>query len=646
MTHLARSRRVFAVAGLLLALLSGCSQAPTPPELTDLAAPVVQDAQGLVVLRATAFGAHWPRGQHAWQAQPNTAAVGGTDMVALPDVNGGFSSGVELRSPRLDYQVQFVRAGTHYVWVRGQAAAQNLPNGDSLHLGLNQLVAKGAQAVTGFGSSYRWANRTMGGSVATLQIPAPGLYTLNVWMREDGMRFDGLAVSSSPRFLPTATTLSAAPIASAPAPTPIPAPTPTPVPVPAPDLSIGPVSARAADAFVDSVGVNTHLHYTDTVYNRFSDLVKPKLLASGIRHIRDGAYTYAGANRDSFYYARLRELAAGGVRFNLLTNMQTSYSSVTDFALLDDIYSWTNGAVESFEGVNETDIQGGTYNWPGQATEVQQKLYSTVRNNPALGQVKVIGPSPVWDAAPLGNLSSVMDYGNAHAYSGGQMPLVSGYGGLQFNLDKAAINSGTDPVIVTEVGYHTALKTTNGHLPVSESVAAIYTPRLLLGYFNRGVIRTYLYQFIDHESDASLSDPEAAFGLLRNDGSEKPVFVAVKTLLNLLKDPGTPLTPGALRYELLGNTANVQQTLLQKRDGTFYLALWVEAPSWDRNARRELVVPGQAVSLKLGDPVGAATRYTFGPTGQAAVSALSPQAGGLELVIDDKLTLIELKSAR
>ncbi len=50
----------------------------------------------------------------------------------------------------------------------------------------------------------------------------------------------------------------------------------------------GSVPARAADAFVDSIGVNTHFSYTDRPYVLAFDRLKIKLAALGIRHIRDG----------------------------------------------------------------------------------------------------------------------------------------------------------------------------------------------------------------------------------------------------------------------------------------------------------------------------------------------------------------------
>ena len=45
--------------------------------------------------------------------------------------------------------------------------------------------------------------------------------------------------------------------------------------------------AVVADAFVNSVGVNVHLHYTDTSYAKF-DAVEEAVRDLGVRHIRDG----------------------------------------------------------------------------------------------------------------------------------------------------------------------------------------------------------------------------------------------------------------------------------------------------------------------------------------------------------------------
>ena len=48
--------------------------------------------------------------------------------------------------------------------------------------------------------------------------------------------------------------------------------------------------ARPADAFVDFLGVNTHLGYRDTAYGDYQGVIKPRLLELGVRHIRDGTF--------------------------------------------------------------------------------------------------------------------------------------------------------------------------------------------------------------------------------------------------------------------------------------------------------------------------------------------------------------------
>ena len=66
--------------------------------------------------------------------------------------------------------------------------------------------------------------------------------------------------------------------------------------------------ARPADAFVDSIGVNVHLGYTDTSYRNYTEVIKPRLREAGIRHIRDGCPPAWNAQ----HMTRLNDLAACG----------------------------------------------------------------------------------------------------------------------------------------------------------------------------------------------------------------------------------------------------------------------------------------------------------------------------------------------
>jgi hypothetical protein len=381
--------------------------------------------------------------------------------------------------------------------------------------------------------------------------------------------------------------------------------------------------ARAAEEFVDSIGVNVHLHYNDTVYNRYTDVIRPRLVELGVRHVRDGAYTYKGASAGTFYYQRLRDLGRLGIQSNLITAIDTPFSQRTDVDKLDDIQAWTGGAVETFEGANEPDINGGG-DWAKKTRDLQGDLWRKVREDPELRRVGVIAPSPAFKPAALGDISAWTDFGNWHPYAGGNCPTCPDVYGQSYDTRVGRYRSPTadDPMVASETGYHNATTGQQDHPGVSERAAGKYIPRLLLEHFNREVVRTYLYELIDLRNDPDRRRRDVNFGLLRNDGSPKPAFVATRNLIGLLTDPGPAFTPSSLRFELAGETDKVHTTLLQKRDGAFWLALWQERRSYDTGqranqpdalaARGDIDVPTQRVTVTTDDIMAQARLYRPG----------------------------------
>ena len=602
--------------------------------LAEAGPKAFEPSNGLINIEAEAFHTRRAPGRHAWQTK-------GEVMQALPDSGKAYNTGFTSASPCLDYRVNFTQPGTYYVWVRGKAAGSSVSSSDSLHVGLNGNAVDTADRVGHFGGDLGWSNKTMGGSAVRLKVPTAGVHTLNVWMREDGFALDELLLTTDRNYAPTSSAndnIASGPTLLLPS-------TPSGGGASASSASTLPsVKAEPAAAFIDTIGVNTHLHYQGTVYDkRYKDLIKPKLLELGVKHVRDGAYTYEGAGRNTFFYKRLRELGTAGINFNLITSLETPYNEATDYSKLGDVVAWSNGAVTSFEGINEPDLQG-IRGWASLTRDAQKKLYAAVRGDPALKNVKVLGPSPIWKTKDLGDLSRYMDYGNAHPYPGGKMPTGSEYGqSTKATMKTVARNSGTKPVMFTETGYHNALKTDNDHAPTSEAAAAKYLPRMLLEHFNMGVPRTYLYELIDSRSKGRTTDPEASFGLLRSDGSEKPAFRAIESLTNLLADSDAPFSPDALNVALSGDTNDVHYTLLQKRDGTFYLALWLEKESWDRDARENVQVPSQNVTVKLGKDVRRATLHTLNGAGRMSQKAVSFDNRRLDLKVGDSVSIVELK---
>ncbi len=394
-----------------------------------------------------------------------------------------------------------------------------------------------------------------------------------------------------------------------------------------------PTQARSADAFVNSIGVNVHLSYFQTPYGKgWDDIVKPKLIASGIRHIRDGATVLPDDKWMQIVYGRMNELAARGIHADLVIRLADQNVQAT-LDGWDRLLQFALPAAEAFEGLNEHDISRRG-NWAPEVQQSQQELYAKVKGDPRTKDMPVYGPSMgrARNALALGDLGAFMDYGNTHPYPGGLVPMSN----LSDHESKVKTLIGGKPMVVTETGYHTALEWTGEHPPVTEEAMGRYMPRLLLDYFDAGISRTYIYEFIDEGT--SLSNREQAFGLLRADGSEKPAFTAVKNLISILADPGAGFSAGRLNYTVAGDMGGVKTMLLQKRDGRYYLIFWQEAPSYDIKTRLASFVPDRQMTLTL--PTAAQLKV-YQPLKSAA--PLSQSTGkSLQMEIPDSPLIVEI----
>ena len=378
------------------------------------------------------------------------------------------------------------------------------------------------------------------------------------------------------------------------------------------------VPASPARAFGDSVGVGVRLNWTDTAYADF-DTIESRLLELGVRHVTDGLCPTCEEQ-----IRRIRALAAHGVTHALGVSELTQGTASMQLGL-NVVRDRLGGAVDMIEGPNETDISGDP-NWIADTRAYQAELYWRVKSDPALASLPVVGPTVVNrdSHALLGDLTTSLDFGNFHPYPGGDLPL----GNLDDEKQLAAPMSGTKPLVATEVGYHTYMAEPTPHRPVSEQVAAIYTPRLLLEGFRGGVARTYLFQLVDPWSQAQMQQKglpgrENAFGLLRTNLSRKPAFITVRNLLRTVDSASAPVaSPGGLRYGLEGTTPDLRQLLLRSADGSFRLVLWRQVSVWDRWALKDLSPAPQHVEVVLGEPVALAQRFdpviSDGETGRVA----------------------------
>jgi len=391
--------------------------------------------------------------------------------------------------------------------------------------------------------------------------------------------------------------------------------------------------AISADAFVDSVGVNVHLHYTDTAYVHF-DLVEKALKDLGVRHIRDKLMDTSW----SPYYDRLNTLGRAGIKAVLITSPEQSDAVLVGYPgrVLDSF--------EAYEGPNEYD-QSKDPNWAASLTAFLARLCRAVRSNPATSHFPILGPSLTYPASfpKLAATSPYFDYANLHNYFGGRNPGtpgwdlndLNGHGSYAWHLDLADRAWPGTTVISTETGYFNDPAKADA---VPENVAGTYMPRLLFEQWMHGIKRTYLYELVDIGPVSEFTD--ATYGLLRSDFSPKPSYNAVKSVLRLLSDPGPSFRAGNLNFELAGELTDVHHLLLEKRNGTFYLAIWIEESGYDVAAKAAVPVPEHTIVVTTRDRVRM-NLHILDQNGQMRASVLRP-AQRQRMAVSDRVSILEI----
>jgi hypothetical protein len=399
-----------------------------------------------------------------------------------------------------------------------------------------------------------------------------------------------------------------------------------------------PQQARSAKSFVNSLGVHMHLHYLDTPYGKYDEIIKPRLQELGIHHIRDSLALGDLNTRQKF-----KDLAKIGIKSTLIMDPRdnTPSSAVMVAKSIPE-------SVEAVDGPNEWDIspqlQYKGQNFPEGVRKFQTELYSAIKSDSATAHLPVLSPSIAHpqNTSKLGSVTC--DIASMHSYPGGKIP-ITGLDSLW--IPNAKILCGANkPIMATECGYHNGTNIGgDDHPGVSEQAAAKYLLRLYFEYFNRGIERAFTNDLIDIKPS---NFQQWNFGLLRYDGSPKSDFVALKNLISLLQDPEKPTSDLAaiklLNYNLQGNTENIHHTLLQKSDRTFYFVLWQEVPSFDQKTKKDLVVPKRPLTLALNTSISQATIYE--PVNSITPLEKYDNVKQLKLKVPDHPLVIELTPAR
>ena len=397
-------------------------------------------------------------------------------------------------------------------------------------------------------------------------------------------------------------------------------------------LTLAPASARQvpltapADHFVDAIGINIHLHYDNTLYRDRFDLVKSRLLELGVRHVRDGLEDTAWHE----YYDRHNELGDAGIRGTFITSFDQSLE------LLAAYPSRVVRSFEAYEAPNEADMSHD----PQWVTKVRRSMMrlAGLRDIASVSHYPIIGPSLTREVSysQVGDLSAFFDQANLHNYLAGRHPGTTGwgdngYGSIDWNLRLIRRFSGGKPIVTTEIGYQDGPGIQDS---VPQDVVARYVPRLLIEQYRLGIVRTFLYELADFPNSG-------AYGLLHPDGTPKPAFHAVKALLAILADQGPAYSVHPLAYEV-DDPGNVRHLMFQKRDGTYFLALWIEEGSYDPPVRQSHAVAGRAVTLRLPREMLLVRAYRWQPDGTAESRPIRTVTASTRVDLSDQLLLLEV----
>jgi len=394
-------------------------------------------------------------------------------------------------------------------------------------------------------------------------------------------------------------------------------------------LNLAPVRALSAGSFVANQGVNVHSGYYGTAYENDAASYESLAKGLGVGVLRDGE-----SPRDPHVCAIQQTFAAAGLEFDFGGGIAPSSSDMANV-----IACVGKAAIKSFEGANEYDIShpSSDTNWPATLRASQQSLYAQAQAQ--LPGIDVIAPAvtTLGAAQSVGDLSAYATKGNDHIYVGGDrnpgtLPYGSnGYGTLAYDLAVDAPINGSRPVVVTESGF-TGANGVAGDLSLATQAKYVGRNMLLLAQLGAS---SYYYQLLDDGLDGFSGDALVTAAYV-----PKPAYGAMKAILTLLADGGNATATGSLAYSVSGSTTNVKTALLQKADGSYDLAIWIEAPSAAVDTGVDIAVPSQQVTLTLANAM-AGSLYSYDSSWSFASKPLGTSTS-FPLTVTDAVEFVAL----
>jgi hypothetical protein len=408
--------------------------------------------------------------------------------------------------------------------------------------------------------------------------------------------------------------------------------------------------AVPVNTFLSSLGVATYIGagWPETNY-------EPKFLYTGIRNTREGAGSGAPTKLLALHQntGTLINLMGSNVAY-IINNAQTLASA---------------GALLSVEGPNEPNNFPITYNGQtggGSGTWVpvalyQRDLYAGVKANPTLknypvfavseggGETDNVGmqfltiPAGATTIMPVG--TKYADYANTHNYVTGQSSVLGENQAwnaadpiLRGNWDGMSAEYGFTwahgftgysnaqlqslPRVTTETGWGTL-----GANALTEVQQGKLFLNMYLAQFKRGWQYTFIWHMLDNEVGDSRN-----FGIYHSDSTPKLAATYIHNFTTILADKVSK-APGSLTYSIQGEPVTMHDLLMQRSDGTFYLAVWDERIS----------ATVDNIAVEFGG--GPASVTVYDPTiGTAAVQTLS-NVSSVPLTLSDHPLILAISGS-
>lgn len=340
-----------------------------------------------------------------------------------------------------------------------------------------------------------------------------------------------------------------------------------------------------ASQFLETIGVNTHLAYSDGSYGRGAHVLDA-LQYLGLDLVRDSAVKPGQRGMGSFDL-----LAHAGVQFDMVVQAKRdpgeAVDAIAQFALRHP------GAVLAVEGPNEID------HWPVYYAGLEG-VAAGIAFDAAIAAS--IAASTVLSGVETYSLTGArvdtdMAFANYHSYvKGGNQP----FDVLARNPVSTGVVTAGTPLVLTEVGYHTAVGTTPGWEGVDELTQAKLTLNLLFDAHRLGIERVYLYQLLDVYPDPTGTSVDRNLGLFDASYRPKMAATAIHNLTGIFKADSGVFTAPTLDLTVGNLPEDGAYTVLEKAGGARDIVLWAEPDIWDQANDTPVDVPGQPVLLDFG----------------------------------------------